>query len=237
MSRPLVDCAPVLEAKDIVLASLPQQSRLHLSLLPGRQYCVFAGAGGGKSAFAQVLVGESRPASGTISFLGRDVTRLPLWRRARAGLGYLPKWKSILARDTVKVNVETFLRASQTVEDAAEQLLEHFQLSSDGETRAGQLAPGPRRRLELLRVSVLRPRAVVCDEPFFGLSGDESESILAYLQELAGGGAAIVVFDPGTAAAEAFADESYLLEEGRVVPLVPSEKRKGGPELVRCTAG
>ena len=139
--------------------------------------------------FFSLIVGLERPNSGTISFDGVDVTRMPMYRRARLGLGYLPQEPSVFRKLTVEDNLRAVLenrgisRAEQ--DQIVDQLLTEFNLDKVRNQLGAQLSGGERRRTEIARALALNPSFLFLDEPFAGvdpIAVSEIQEIVAAAQ-------------------------------------------------------
>jgi lipopolysaccharide export system ATP-binding protein len=144
-------------------------------------------SGAGKSTLFRALVGETPIASGTVSLDGHDVTREPLWARARRGLAYVPQSASVLWDLSVRENLQVYHRIVTGKDDAAavSVLAERVSLEDRMDVRAGDLSGGERRRLELARALARPPKVLVCDEPFSGVDPKQAARLADLLQSLA----------------------------------------------------
>lgn len=192
-------------------------SRVSFDVGEGRVLAVLGPSGAGKSTLFRAIVGEPPARAGRVAIGGVDVSTWPLWRRARAGLGYLPQGASVLPALTVAENVATFARLLDRPRAELEPLVDALELRPRMGVRASALSGGERRRLELLRVMAHAPRVVVCDEPFTGVDPASVAKVAALVRALAvERGVAVVVSDHRVADALAIADEALLLVDGRV---------------------
>ncbi len=177
--------------------------------------------GAGKTTTFYMMVGFVRPDAGRIELSGRDVTRLPMHRRARAGLGYLAQEPSAFRRMSVRDNLMAILEfqpLSPTERRArADDLLEEFQLTRLAEHRADTLSGGERRRLEIARSLTIDPDFILLDEPFTGVdpkSIREIQRLVADLRERRGLG--VLLTDHSVRETLAIADRVVLMFDGRV---------------------
>ena len=183
----------------------------------GRVVAVLGPSGAGKTSLFRVVVGEESAWSGRVHFDGLDVSREPLWSRARRGLGYLPQGPSVLFDLTVRENLETFARLVGRPAGEVLALGRRVELESHFHVRAIDLSGGERRRLEVARALSARPRALVCDEPFAGVDPAGSERLAKLLRALADDeNVAVVLADHHVVDALAIADEAMLLVDGVV---------------------
>jgi len=192
----------------------------------GEVLAVVGPSGAGKSTLFRALVGELPAAAGRVMLAPAhaedhgaaqdDITRWPLWRRARAGVGYVPQTPSVLWNLTVRGNLATFHRIVHGEEGDPQQAASRVDLGGRLDVPAGELSAGERRRLELARALVREPTVLVCDEPFAGVDPVGSARIAELLRELARRGVAIVLADHHVAEALALATRALLLLDGRV---------------------
>src|SRR5258708_36298649 len=117
----------------------------------------------GKPTLFRALVGEALPDRGTVVLDGKDVTRQPLWRRARKGMGYVPQGPSVLWDLTVRGNLDAFRRIAGLAPAPPRVAAERVGLEERLDVRAGELSGGERRRLELARAVTRTPTVLVCD--------------------------------------------------------------------------
>ncbi len=213
--------APALEARglEVTLDGVAIVRRVDLSVEPGSITALLGPSGAGKSTLFAALVGERRPTAGVVRLSGVDVTREPLWRRARRGLGWVPQTPSVLGDRTVRDNFATF--AAVAVPRPTDRLgpdawAARVGLAHRLDARASTLSGGERRRLELGRALLAAPTVLVCDEPFAGLDPAACATIGALLREAAARGCAVVLADHHVAQALAVCDRALLLVDGQV---------------------
>jgi lipopolysaccharide export system ATP-binding protein len=204
-----------------------------LDARPGEVLGVLGPSGAGKSTLFRALVGDSRGDGGTVSLGSQDVTGWPLWKRARAGLGYVPQGPSVLWDLTVRQNLEAYRRIARLEGDgdpiaaAGRVGLEHRL-----DVRAGELSGGERRRLELARALTRPPRVLVCDEPFAGVDPQGAEHLGKLLVDLAGSGATVLLADHHVEEALRVCTRALLLLDGVVAVDSPVPEFRDHP-LVR----
>ncbi len=177
--------------------------------------------GAGKTTTFYMIVGLIRPTAGNIFLHGEDITRLPMYRRARAGIGYLPQEASVFRKMTVRENIiavlETLKMPKKEREDTADARLEQFGLTKLSGQKAYTLSGGERRRLEIARALATKPDFLLMDEPFSGvdpISVDDVQSVIRDLREI---GIGILITDHNVRETLEITDRSYLLYEGRVL--------------------
>jgi lipopolysaccharide export system ATP-binding protein len=193
-----------------------------LEVEPGKVVGVLGPSGAGKSTLFRALVGELDLAAGQVWLAERDVSRWPLWRRARAGLGYVPQTPSVLFDLAVRDNIATFQRAARTARRRPQEWAGAVQLEPRLGVTAADLSGGERRRLELLRALIAEPRVLVCDEPLAGVDPAGARRLGAVLRAEAERGAAVLLADHRIAEALPFCDEALLLVDGRVELVAPA---------------
>lgn len=212
---------------------------VRIEVAAGEVLGVFGPSGAGKSTLFRALAGEEPLAAGRVRIAGDDVTRLPLWQRARRGLGYVPQTPSVLWDLTVAENVAVFrglARGGALAEDAAS-LLASLGLDGRDGVRAGALSGGERRRLELARAMLAGPRVLLCDEPFAAIDPLGTARVAARLRSLAEGGAAVIVADHHVAEALDLCDRAVLLLHGEIVASVPAAEFRRHPLVQKHYVG
>jgi lipopolysaccharide export system ATP-binding protein len=193
---------------------------------------VLGPSGAGKSTLFRALVGEDAPDEGTVLVAGRDMTRWPLWRRARAGVGYVPQGPSVLWDLTVRQNLDAFRLITRMGPEDASVAAARVGLEQRLDVRAGELSSGERRRLELARAVTRLPSVLVCDEPFAGVDPFGAERLGDLLKGLAQAGAAVILADHHVAEALRVCSHATLLLDGQVAVSAPAADFPSHP-LVR----
>ncbi len=177
--------------------------------------------GAGKTTTFGMLVGLIRPTAGRIQFLDRDVSRWPMYKRARAGIAYLAQEPSIFRDLTARENLLAVLEfrpltRAQRIEHA-DRLLDEFDIVRIADLQAGALSGGERRRVEIARSLAMEPRVIMLDEPFAGID----PIALADLQRLIVGlrrrGIGVLVTDHNVRETLSITDRAYILSEGKVL--------------------
>jgi lipopolysaccharide export system ATP-binding protein len=189
---------------------------VELETRTGEVVGVLGPSGAGKSTLFRALVGESPPDEGTVTLRGVDVTRWPLWRRARAGVGYVPQGPSVLWELTVRENLDAFRRVAGLAAEDTRRVAERVGLGDCFHVRAGELSGGERRRLELARALTRTPDVLVCDEPFAGVDPAGAERLGGLLADLAAKGATVLLADHHVSEALRVCTRAVLLLDGVV---------------------
>ncbi len=177
--------------------------------------------GAGKTTSFYMMVGLIRPTQGRVFFEGRDVTDLPMYRRARMGMGYLAQEPSVFRHLTVAENVMAILETLPIPRRARRErlasLLDELHIGHLAGQRAQTLSGGERRRLEITRALVTEPSLILLDEPFSGvdpLAVYDVQQIIVGLKER---GLGILITDHNVRETLAVVDRAYLLCEGKVL--------------------
>jgi lipopolysaccharide export system ATP-binding protein len=177
--------------------------------------------GAGKTTSFYMIVGLIRPDDGTILFEGGDVTRMPMYRRARLGMGYLSQEPSVFRKLTVEENVMAVLQLLDITEaerrSRLEVLLEDLGLARLASQKAYTLSGGERRKLEITRALVTNPAMIMLDEPFSGVDPLAVNDIQQIILGLRDRGLGILLTDHNVRETLAIVDRAYLLFEGRVL--------------------
>ncbi len=177
--------------------------------------------GAGKTTSFRMVVGMVKPDEGQVLFQGKDFTRMPMYRRARRGLGYLSQEPSIFRRMTVLDNVLAVLEARGTKRNErlarAEELLDELQLLHLRKSIAETLSGGERRRLEISRALATDPKLLLLDEPFAGVDPITVEEIQKILAQLATRGISILITDHAVLETLRITDRAYILYQGQVI--------------------
>jgi urea transport system ATP-binding protein len=178
----------VLAAKGIELsygASLCLRG-VDLAAEPGRITCVLGRNGVGKSSLMRAIMGLEKVSRGTISWEGRDITRLPAAERARAGIGYVPQGREIFPFLTVRENLETALAAAPRGSGVPDDVFDLFPiLKSFLKRRGGDLSGGQQQQLAIARALTARPRLLILDEPTEGIQPNVIKDIARVIALLA----------------------------------------------------
>ena len=191
--------------------------------------------GAGKTTTFYMIVGVVRPNAGEIVFNGCDITKYPVYKRARAGLGYLAQEPSIFRKLTVEDNIMAILETLKISRQARKQrlgeLLEEFSLGKVAKQRAFTLSGGERRKLEIARALVQNPSVLMLDEPFAGVDPLAVADIQQVIRDLQASGYGILITDHNVRETLSVVDRAYLLYEGRVLCEGTSDRLINDPEV------
>ncbi len=176
--------------------------------------------GAGKTTSFYMIVGLVRPNSGKVFFEGEDVTRMPMFKRARAGMGYLPQEESIFRKLTVEQNIMAILETTKLSraerKARCEELLHQFGIEHIAKNEALTLSGGEKRRLTIARSLVTSPSLLMLDEPFSGVDPIAVFDVQQIVTNLRDAGLAILITDHNVRETLSIVDRAYLIFEGRV---------------------
>ena len=177
--------------------------------------------GAGKTTTFRMILGMISPDSGAVAFDAKDVTHLPMYKRARLGIAYLPQERSDFRRLTVWENLQAILetlnisRAERN--KRAERLLEHYGLLKQRNQRADTLSGGERRKLEISRSLIRDPKLILLDEPFSGVDPiaveDLQREVIRLKKEF---GKSVLITDHNVAQTLRVCDRALIINDGRV---------------------
>ncbi len=194
---------------------------ISLTVSQGEIVGLFGPDGAGKTVTFQCMLGLHRPNAGRIAFDGADVTRLPFYRRAILGLGYLPEQPSLFRGLTVAQNIIAMLEIAepdgQARRERLEELLHGLSLAHLRDSRATALSGGERRRTEVARALALEPKIMLLDEPFRGIDPLTIASIKELIGEMRERGIGILVTDQNVPEMLEVIERAYVIDEGRVI--------------------
>ena len=177
--------------------------------------------GAGKTTSFRMIMGMIEPDDGEVVFEGQDITKLPMYKRARLGMGYLSQEPSIFQRLTVRDNLlailETMSLTGPQRKHKADSLIERFGLSEVAQSQGRFLSGGERRKLEIARAMVTDPSLVLLDEPFSGVDPIAVEELQGEIRRLAASGVSILITDHNVRRTLEVADKAYIVDHGKVI--------------------
>lgn len=188
---------------------------------PGEVVGLLGPNGAGKSTSFSIAVGLVTPTAGRVFFNGVDVTRWPLYKRAKYGMGYLPQNDSVFGKLTAEQNLFAVLEfqplSYRSRMQRADELLDMFGLSTKRKQIAGTLSGGERRRLEIARCLASRPKLILLDEPFTGIDPVTIHSIQDIIADMRRTGISILLTDHRERETLTITDRSYIVFAGRIL--------------------
>ncbi|MCL2767851.1 MAG: LPS export ABC transporter ATP-binding protein [Synergistaceae bacterium] len=175
--------------------------------------------GAGKTTCFYMIVGLIKPESGRITVGGANVTHLPIYERARMGVGYLPQEPSVFRNLTVRENIELVIQESEFEyeRNISELLMRDFGLFEHQNTLAYALSGGERRRVEIARCIAMQPSFILLDEPFSGIDPIAVADIQNMIKNIRDAGYGILVTDHNVRETLSITDRAYLIHDGRIV--------------------
>jgi lipopolysaccharide export system ATP-binding protein len=192
-----------------------------INVKPGEIVGLLGPNGAGKTTSFYMIVGLVRPTSGKVFFNGKNVTSVPMYKRARMGMGYLSQEPSIFRKLTVQENVmsilETLPISGKERKNRLDFLLEELKITHLAKQRAYTLSGGERRRLEITRALVTNPSIILLDEPFSGIDPLAVHDVQDIVRELKSKGLGVLITDHNVRETLAVVDRAYLLCEGKVL--------------------
>jgi lipopolysaccharide export system ATP-binding protein len=199
----------------------PVVRNVSIELRRGEAVGLLGPNGAGKTTTFYMIVGLVKPDTGTISLDGADITTLPMYRRARLGIGYLPQEASVFRGLNVEQNVMAALEVAEPDPDRRDlmldELLSEFGIGHLRRTPALALSGGERRRVEIARALATRPRFILLDEPFAGIDPIavlDIQKIIGFLKEREIG---VMITDHNVRETLGICDRAYIINEGRVL--------------------
>ncbi len=177
--------------------------------------------GAGKTTTFRMIMGMITPDGGDVVFDGQPITRLPMFKRARLGIGYLSQEPSIFQRLSVRDNLlailETMALSRADRRQKAEMLIERFALQEVAESQGRFLSGGERRKLEIARAMVTDPSLILLDEPFSGVDPIAVEELQQECRRLVAGGVSILITDHNVRRTLEVVDKAYIIDHGKVM--------------------
>ena len=185
--------------------------------------------GAGKTTIFYMIVGLYQPNGGKIYLNDEEITALPMYLRARKGIGYLPQEPSVFRKLTTEENLmailETLPLSREERKERLEKLLNELGLTSLRKQKAFVLSGGERRRVEITRALVLSPSFILLDEPFSGIDPIAVLDIQGIIRQLKSKGIGIIITDHNVRETLGVCDRAYILNEGQIL-------EEGSPEKI-----
>ena len=197
--------------------------------------------GAGKTTTFYQIVGFIRPDEGKVFLDEREITDLPMYRRARLGIGYLPQESSVFRKMTVRDNLlsilETMKLSRRERRERLRELMEDLGIERVAHQKAYTLSGGERRRVEIARALVTRPGFLLLDEPFAGIDPIAVAEIQSIVRGLKEKGLGILITDHNVRETLAITDHAYIMYEGKILIHGTSEELTNDPEARRIYLG
>jgi lipopolysaccharide export system ATP-binding protein len=177
--------------------------------------------GAGKTTTFYMIVGLVRPNAGQVKFDGQSVTGWPMFRRARAGVGYLPQEASVFRKlsvaDNIRLVMELDGRGGKEIAARIEELAEELHIQRILHANAGVLSGGERRRVEIARALATNPKFILLDEPFTGIDPVTIEELQDIIHKLKRTGIGVLITDHNVSATLRITDRNFILIDGKII--------------------
>jgi lipopolysaccharide export system ATP-binding protein len=197
--------------------------------------------GAGKTTSFYMTVGLVKPDEGHVFLNDVDITKLPMYKRAQLGIGYLPQEASIFRKLSVEDNIASVLEmtrlSKQEQKEKTESLLEEFRLTHVRKSMGDVLSGGERRRTEIARALAVNPKFILLDEPFAGIDPIAVEDIQAIVAKLKYKNIGILITDHNVNETLSITDRAYLMFEGRLLKSGTAEELAADEEVRRVYLG
>ncbi len=191
--------------------------------------------GAGKTTTFYMVTGLVRPNAGRVEFDDVDVTHWPMYRRARAGVGYLPQEASVFRKLTVEDNMRLVLelagRDKPTIKAKIEELAEQLHITKILKSQGSVLSGGERRRVEIARALATEPKFILLDEPFTGIDPVTIEEIQEIIFRLKSHNIGILITDHNVAATLRITDRNYILVDGVIIARGKGKQISDDPQV------
>jgi lipopolysaccharide export system ATP-binding protein len=196
-------------------------NEVDVNVRPGEIVGLLGPNGAGKTTTFYMVTGLIHPTSGQVWFKDRNISNVPMYKRARMGLGYLSQEPSIFRKLTVQENVmailETLPISGRERRERLEFLLNELKIAHLSKQRAYTLSGGERRRLEITRALVTNPSLILLDEPFSGVDPLAVYEVQEIIKDLRAKGLGVLITDHNVRETLAVVDRAYLMCEGKVL--------------------
>ena len=196
-------------------------SEINLEIPQNKLTCIIGPNGAGKTTTFYMTVGLVTPNEGKIFLNDMEITKLPVYKRARNGIGYLAQEASIFRKMTVEDNIRSVLEMTETTseyqKEKLESLIAEFGLNKVRKNLGDQLSGGERRRTEIARCLAIDPKFIMLDEPFAGVDPIAVEDIQQIVWKLKDKNIGILITDHNVQETLSITDRAYLLFEGKIL--------------------
>ncbi|MEW5799404.1 MAG: LPS export ABC transporter ATP-binding protein [Bacteroidota bacterium] len=212
-----------------------------LSVQQGEIVGLLGPNGAGKSTSFYMIVGMIRPNGGKVFLDDKEMTALPMYKRARAGVGYLTQEASVFRTMSVRDNILSVLQMTKLPVkqqyERCEKLMEEFGLSHIARSKGYMLSGGERRRTEIARALATDPKFILLDEPFAGIDPIAVEDIMEIVTQLKYRNIGVLITDHNVHETLSITDRSYLLFEGKILKAGSAEELANDPEARKLYLG
>ncbi|MBI5867489.1 MAG: LPS export ABC transporter ATP-binding protein [candidate division Zixibacteria bacterium] len=212
-----------------------------VTIAPGEIVGLLGPNGAGKTTTFYMTIGFIKPETGDVLLGERPITRLPMYKRARLGIGYLPQEPSIFRKMSVADNVVAVLEAQGLSRAERKkrlvELLEELNITHVAKNRGYQLSGGERRRVEIARALATRPKFMLLDEPFAGIDPIAVEDIQSIVAKLKQKGLGILITDHNVRETLSITDRAYIMCDGDILKEGTAEFLANDPEARKIYLG
>ncbi len=197
--------------------------------------------GAGKTTTFYMITGMISPNQGTIYLDDEDITKLPMYKRAQKGIGYLAQEPSVFRKlsveDNLRLVLEMYMKDRKEIRDKIDSLIDEFKLDHVRKNKGFALSGGERRRTEIARALATDPKFILLDEPFAGIDPIAVEDIQEMVIKLKGRGIGVIITDHNVHETLSITDHSYLLFQGDILKTGTAEFLANDPEARRLYLG
>ncbi len=212
-----------------------------VTIAPGEIVGLLGPNGAGKTTTFYMIIGFIKPESGDVLLGDRTITKLPMYRRARLGIGYLPQETSIFRKLSVADNIMAVLEVQNMTraerKSRLDELLEELNIANVARARGFQLSGGETRRVEIARALACRPTFMLLDEPFAGIDPIAVQDIQSIVARLREKGLGILITDHNVRETLSLTDRAYIMFEGNVLREGTAEFLASDPEARKIYLG
>jgi lipopolysaccharide export system ATP-binding protein len=184
--------------------------------------------GAGKTTTFYMIIGLIKPDEGHVFLDGQDISRDPMYLRARKGITYLPQEPSVFRKLTVEENLLAIMEGipipPYEIKERLKNLLSELDINHLAKQKASSLSGGERRRLEITRALVIEPRFMLLDEPFSGIDPLVLNEIKIIIRQLKDRGIGIIISDHNVRETLDVCDSAYIISQGKIIEFGPPEK-------------
>jgi lipopolysaccharide export system ATP-binding protein len=195
-------------------------NKVSINVTQGEVVGLLGPNGAGKTTTFYMIVGMIKPNAGKVFFNSEDITELPMYKRAKMGIGYLPQEASVFRRLSVEDNIMAVLEMLKLTKaerkEKQEQLLDELSIAHIRKSKGFQLSGGERRRTEIARALATDPKFILLDEPFAGVDPIAVEDIMSIVANLKNKGIGILITDHNVHETLSIVDRAYILIEGKI---------------------
>lgn len=214
---------------------------VNLKVKQGERVALLGPNGAGKTTSFYMIVGLVKPDKGTIFLDQIDITKLPMYKRAQMGIGYLPQEVSVFRKLSVEDNIMAILEMSNLKKSERkirlEKLLQEFSLTHVRKILGDRLSGGEKRRTEIARALATNPKFILLDEPFAGVDPIAVEDIQSIISELKSRNIGILITDHNVQETLSITDRAYLLFEGKILKSGTAEELSNDDQVRKVYLG